>query len=155
MFTAAGSLGQHFAEGQDAVNVNKFEMVGYRGWPQCYRLSNGEIEILVTGDVGPRVIHLGFIGQQNEFFEQPDALGKTGGDEWRMYGGHRLWHAPEHPVRTYFPDNQPVTCEQQEGIVRVNQPTEPTTMLQKRLIFPGWMAGCELCIASPITVSGQ
>ena len=29
--------------------------------------------------------------------------GKTGGSEWHIYGGHRLWHAPEVMPRTYYP----------------------------------------------------
>ena len=34
---------------------------------------------------------LGFL-----FKEYDEQMGKTGGDEWRIYGGHRLWIAPEH-----------------------------------------------------------
>jgi hypothetical protein len=60
-------------------------------------------------------------------------LGKTGGDEWRIYGGHRLWHAPEVRPRTYFPDNGPVEVQQRAGFVRIVQPTEPTTGIQKEI----------------------
>ena len=89
--------------------MQTFEKVNYRGWPNCYRLSNGILELIITADVGPRIIRFGFVGQDNEFAEFEDMMGQTGGDEWKIYGGHRLWHAPEIPGRTYFPDNTPVT----------------------------------------------
>lgn len=47
-----------------AVTVEK---TNYRGWPTSYRVSNGGIELVVTGDVGPRIIRLGFVGGQNRF----------------------------------------------------------------------------------------
>ncbi len=59
------------------------EKVKYGGWDNCVRLSNGEIELIVTTDVGPRVIRCGFIKGQNLFHEFPADLGKKGGDEWR------------------------------------------------------------------------
>ncbi|MCJ7665262.1 MAG: DUF4380 domain-containing protein, partial [Actinobacteria bacterium] len=80
----------------------------FGGWENCLRLENDEIELVATTDVGPRIIRLGFKGGQNLFKEFGDQLGKTGGDQWRIYGGHRLWHAPEAVPRTYFPDNKPV-----------------------------------------------
>jgi hypothetical protein len=104
----------------------------YHGW-NCLRLANKEVELLVTLDVGPRVIRFGFLGGENEFKEYAAMLGKKGGREWRIYGGHRLWHAPEHPVRTYCPDNGPVAAHGTSGGVRVTQPTEKATGLQKEL----------------------
>ena len=35
------------------------ERTSYGGWPNCYRLSNGLIDLVVTADVGPRIIRLG------------------------------------------------------------------------------------------------
>lgn len=107
------------------------EKIAYQGWNNCIRLSNGIIELVITADVGPRVIRFGFVGAQNEFDE--DWLGVTGGDVWRNYGGHRLWHAPEHPVRTYAPDNGPVTIEEHDGFVRCIQSTEANTGIQKEM----------------------
>ncbi len=109
-----------------------FEKVAYKGWPNCYRLSNGTIDLIVTGDVGPRIIRLGFAGEDNEFAEFPE-VGQTGGDEWRIYGGHRLWHAPEAQPRTYFPDNSPITVRDRGRFVHVAQPVEPTTGIHKEI----------------------
>jgi hypothetical protein len=109
------------------------EKIQYEGWPNCYSLSNGVVDLIITGDVGPRIIRFGFVGAGNEFGEFDDMLGKTGGDEWRIYGGHRLWHAPEVKPRTYYPDNGPVEVVEQDGFVRVVQPIEPTTGIQKEI----------------------
>ena len=105
----------------------------YNGWPNCYRLANQEIELIATTDVGPRIIRFGFIDGDNEFVEFADQLGKTGGKDWRVYGGHRLWHAPEVEPRTYFPDNNPVKLEQHDDFIRVIQATELTSGIQKEL----------------------
>jgi len=109
------------------------EKINYRGWPNCYRLSNDLVDLIVTTDVGPRIIRFGFVGEDNEFKEYEDMVGKTGGDEWRLYGGHRLWHAPEEQPRTYYPDNSPVAVEEHSDFVRVIQPTETTTGIQKEM----------------------
>jgi hypothetical protein len=109
------------------------EKIVYTGWPNCYRLANGLVELVVTTDVGPRVIRFGFVGGANVFKEYDAMLGLTGGDEWRIYGGHRLWHAPEGNPRTYCPDNGPVQIEEHPGFVRLIQPTEKTTGIQKEI----------------------
>lgn len=109
------------------------EKVRYGGWPNGYRLSNGAVDLVVTSDVGPRVIRLGFAGEANVFAEYGDQMGKTGGGEWRIYGGHRFWHAPEANPRSYYPDNGPVDVSGQGHMLRVVQPTEPTTGMQKEL----------------------
>lgn len=107
--------------------------VNYRGWPNCYRMANSQVELIVTTDVGPRIIRFGFVGQENEFKEYDSMVGMTGGDQWRIYGGHRLWHAPESVPRTYSPDNSPVRLEQGPGKIRLIQPVEPNTGIEKEI----------------------
>jgi len=62
----------------------------------------------VTLEVGPRVIFFGFSGGPNFFVVHEADSGKSGGDQFHSYGGHRLWIAPEEPLRTLRPDNDPV-----------------------------------------------
>ena len=95
------------------------------------QLRNSSVELVATSDVGPRVMRFAFVGGENALCELPDTLGKTGGTEWRNYGGHRLWHAPESQPRTYHPDNVPVHVQALENGIRLTQPTEPTTGIQK------------------------
>jgi hypothetical protein len=84
------------------------EKIEYKGWKNNLRISNGEAELIVTLDVGPRVISYKLAGGKNVFKEFEDTLGKTGQKEWVSYGGHRLWVGPEDLTRTYAPDNGPV-----------------------------------------------
>jgi hypothetical protein len=56
----------------------KIEKTQYRGWPNCYRLSNGDVELVVTTDVRPRVIRYGFVGGRNVFKEFDQQMGKSG-----------------------------------------------------------------------------
>jgi hypothetical protein len=109
------------------------EKISYGGWPNCVRLSNGKLELIATTDVGPRVIRLARPGGKNLFKEWPDQLGKTGGEEWRIYGGHRLWHAPEVKPRSYAPDNAPVKADWDGQRLKLTQPVEAATGLQKEM----------------------
>src|SRR3989339_1878439 len=105
----------------------KSDRVSYGGWPNCIRLANNEIELIATTDVGPRIIRFGFIGEANEFAEYPDQKGKTGGNEFLAYGGHRLWIAPESKALTYHPDNGTVEWTQENGVLHLKAPVESTT----------------------------
>ena len=109
------------------------EKTGYAGWPNCYHLSNDLVDLVATTDVGPRIIRFGFVGEENEFKEFENDLGQTGGDVWRPYGGHRLWHAPEVNPRSYCPDNDSIKAEEHAGFLRLIQPTEPPTGIQKEM----------------------
>ena len=102
------------------------EKIPYAGWQNCYRLSNGEVELIVTSDVGPRIIRYGFVGGQNLFVELEEDLGKTGGDNWRLYGGSRLWVGPEDPVYSYGADNDPVQIEIAGSSLTAQAPVEHT-----------------------------
>lgn len=109
------------------------EKVAYAGWPNCIRLRNEKVELIATTDVGPRIIRFGFIGRDNEFFEDPKQMGTTGGDEWKAYGGHRLWLAPEAKPRSYYPDNSPVEFESQGNTLRLLSEIESMTGMQKEV----------------------
>ena len=109
------------------------EKVSFGGWPNCYRLSNGESELIVTTDVGPRVIRYGFTGGQNLFYEKSDELGKSGEAWWAMRGGHRLWASPEIKPDTYALDNGPVQAKISNGGISLLQPVEAETGLQKEM----------------------
>lgn len=107
--------------------------MGYGGWPNCIRLSDGRTELVITTDVGPRVIRYARVGGPNVFKEYADQLGKTGGKDWRIYGGHRLWHAPEVKPRTYALDNTPIEAVWKNDVLKLTQPMEPTTGIGKQI----------------------
>jgi hypothetical protein len=109
------------------------EKTEYEGWPNCIRLFNQEIEIFVTTDVGPRIIHCGFKKGQNLLYVSGEDKGRTGGSRWRIYGGHRLWHAPEAMPRSYFPDNNPVSHSWNGKTLILSQDLETTTGIVKEI----------------------
>ena len=82
--------------------------VPYRGWKRNIRLANGQVELIVTQDVGPRIVRFGFIGDQNVFGELPEQMGGTSEKKWMIRGGHRLWVAPEEKPKSYELDNVPI-----------------------------------------------
>jgi hypothetical protein len=84
------------------------EIISYGGWNRCARLVSGDVELVVTLEIGPRVIRCGLTGGPNEFVEHPEDMGHKGGGPYRSYGGHRLWVAPEVEAITLQPDNDPV-----------------------------------------------
>ncbi|MEO6035514.1 MAG: hypothetical protein ABIQ35_09685 [Verrucomicrobiota bacterium] len=107
--------------------------INYGGWSNCIELSNGEIDLVATTDVGPRIIRFGFAHGKNLFKEFPDQVGKTGGSKWVSYGGHRFWHAPEVMPRTYAPDNLPIEHQWDGTMLKLIQPVEASTGLQKEI----------------------
>jgi len=48
----------------------------WRGWPNCIHISNGEVDLIGTTDVGPRIMRYGFVGQKNLFLEIENDMGK-------------------------------------------------------------------------------
>jgi hypothetical protein len=112
----------------------KVEKGEYKGWKNNLTLSNGTVELVATLDVGPRIIRYGYVGGENVLKEYADQLGKAGEKDWQIRGGHRLWHAPEHPQRTYFPDNATVEAKELGGgAIRLIAPPETPFGVQKEL----------------------
>lgn len=106
-----------------SVTVNEID--NYENYGRCVRISNGEIEVLVTVDVGPRIIRYAFVGGENVMFNDIERKSSHSGPEydkhyykgatWYIYGGHRLWASPESSPETYFPDNDKVDYKVIDG----------------------------------------
>jgi hypothetical protein len=112
------------------VRVEKTTWEGH----DALRLSNGTVEVVVTTGIGPRVIWYAFAGGDNILAELPDTPPtKTALGEWRPWGGHRLWAAPEAMPGSYGPDNDPVQVEVDGSTVTLEQAPDAAG-LQKTLI---------------------
>ena len=108
------------------------EVVEYRGWKNNLKLSNAECELVVTLDVGPRVIAYRLPGGFNVLKNYDSHMGGTNEPEWHIRGGHRFWLAPEDLTRTYFPDNRPVKWEKKSDLeVTFTPPPETEYGVQK------------------------
>jgi hypothetical protein len=131
------------------------EKVNYLGQPNCYRLSNGTVEAIVSTDVGPRILRYGFVGGENILGEYPDLKVTSELGEWTAYGGHRLWTAPEAMPRTYCPDSLPVEFQIfGDGSIRLLQLVEPKTAIQKELKLTLDAKGSRLTVRHRITNRG-
>ncbi|MBY0503577.1 MAG: hypothetical protein K2X03_06700 [Bryobacteraceae bacterium] len=125
------------------------EPIAYGGWPHCYRLANSEIELILTADVGPRVIRCGFVGGPNVFKEYAEELGGTGETTWKIRGGHRVWVAPERANITYELDNHPVEVTVTGDTVHATSPVDARTGLQKTMILR--LAGRRVTVTNRLT----
>ncbi|MBM3126744.1 MAG: hypothetical protein FJZ87_17030 [Chloroflexi bacterium] len=101
---------------------------------ECCQLTNGLLELMATRSIGPRILSLKLQGGVNLLAELPD-LGADcpGTGIFHFYGGHRLWHAPEEPSRTYLFDDAPVDITPMEDGLLVTQDVEAKTGLQKSM----------------------
>ncbi len=112
----------------------RMKKVEFEGWKNCVELTSGDFRLIVTTEVGPRVIG-GFVGSSRNIFHVDPALaGTSGAKEWVNYGGHRLWHSPELKPRTYAPDNSKVTVKElKDGSVKFSAGTEKSTGIYKSI----------------------
>jgi len=82
--------------------------IQYSGWDNNLQISNGSVELVITLDVGPRILSYKTTHGENVLKNYGEQLGKSGEAEWMIRGGHRVWIAPEDVSLTYVPDNSPV-----------------------------------------------
>lgn len=89
------------------------------------------LELVVTTSVGPRVVSLRSAAGRspNLFLEIPADAPPANGYTFR--GGHRLWHSPEHIVRTYQADDLPLVVLALPDGVSLVQPVEAKTGIEK------------------------
>lgn len=102
-------------------------------------LSSGEVQLKVTKSIGPRIIYFGI--DENLFYEDDDYVTKEvssfskefkKGAKWHLYGGHRLWRAPEDNL-TYYPDNEDVKYFKQDEWHVFQSQLEKSTKLEKQI----------------------
>ncbi len=88
----------------------------YKNFGKCVRFEKKGVVLMVTLDIGPRIIYFGTeklnflkedisraVSKNGEYFDENYKQGET----WYLYGGHRVWKSPED-LETYTPDNYPV-----------------------------------------------
>ena len=107
--------------------------ISYGGWKRNLRILGATSELVITLDVGPRVIRYALHDGKNVFVEIPGQMGQSGEAEWMIRGGHRLWTAPEAD-HSYDPDNVPVTWKKLgDRAVEITQPQSKKFGFQKTI----------------------
>jgi len=104
-----------------------------RGWAHCTRMEQDGLQLVVTREVGPRIIACSLDGGPNLYKEFEDQLGRTASEEYLLFGGHRLWAAPEAFPRSYARDLGPVRVEPISGGACFVQPEEPENRISKSI----------------------
>jgi hypothetical protein len=93
---------------------------------EAIQVQSGDVRLIVTSSVGPRVLALLTPDGANALAELPDlTLTCPGSSDFHLRGGHRLWAAPEDPRVTYRPDDDPVGVEVLEDGVRLTNAPDP------------------------------
>lgn len=131
------------------------ETTEFNGWQNNVRLSNGEVELVVTRDIGPRIIRFGFVGERNLFGEIAGQQGTSGESEWMIRGGHRLWIAPEEQPKSYELDNSPIEIEEIDGGIRAVQEPGPIASVRKTMDISLAADKNEVTVVHGLTNEGQ
>ena len=107
--------------------------IPYAGWKRNLRIQGPTTELVVTLEVGPRILRYAFHDGSNVFVEMADQLGGSGEAEWMLRGGHRFWTAPEAD-HSYERDNGPVEWKQVGDLaVEITEPVSKTYGFQKTM----------------------
>ncbi len=122
--------------------VNK-EIIQFKNYGKCIKLSNGIIEAVATLDLGPRIVFFGFIGEENIMNTKKDEFDPVfdenfdkhfyKGAVWNNYGGHRLWASPEKSPDTYYPDCEAIEYTLTDNGVILTPPPQKANGLQMQI----------------------
>jgi hypothetical protein len=116
------------------------EEISYNRWKNNLRLRGAKNEVVITLDVGPRIIRYAPHDGPNVFLELAEQIGGVGEEEWMIRGGHRFWTAPEAD-HSYDVDNKPVSWKKLgDHAVELTQPPSKKFGFQKTMrveLLPG------------------
>lgn len=107
-----------------------------------FRMKIVSINKMVIGiptEVGPRILYLASEDEpkRNLFGIYPNLGIETVEGFWKVYGGHRLWSAPEAMPRSYSMDNKPVKIEiENESITIYGNPEEKNFIRKEITLKP-------------------
>ncbi|HEX9961633.1 MAG TPA: hypothetical protein VGB00_11905, partial [Pyrinomonadaceae bacterium] len=98
----------------------------------------------------------GLTGGENILGWHAEAKVQTALGEWRPYGGHRLWIAPENMPLSYAPDNSPIEYFiENDFSARLVQPFEAATETQKEIVVTLGEKGSEASVEHRIANRGD
>ena len=136
------------------------EYLSFAGWEKNLKLSNGIVEVIITLEVGPRIISYRPVEGRSVFKLVDGEAGKSKEEVWRIRGGHRLWIAPEDFGKddslSYALDNSEVehTIED-ESTVRVSNLIEKPTKIRREMVVTLEKASPKITIEHRITNQGD
>jgi hypothetical protein len=128
----------------------------FAGWDKNLKLFNDSVEVIITLEVGPRIISYRSLEGRNVFKLVDEEAGKSNEEGWRIRGGHRLWVAPEDFDKkdglTYALDNSLVEhAIEDEFTVRVSQVIENPTKVRREMVITLERTGPKVTVEHRIT----
>jgi hypothetical protein len=98
------------------------------------RLASDHLWVEALATAGPRIVRLGLTGSdENLLAETPDVGWETPNGRYELFGGHRLWAAPEDPERFAAPDSDGLVVEVDGAGLRLNGARETSTDLVRSI----------------------
>jgi hypothetical protein len=98
------------------------------------RLENDTVWLEVLATAGPRIVRLGLAGSAaNLLAETPTDGWDTPHGRYELYGGHRLWFAPEDPDRVAVPDGYGLVVNAEADGLRLTGLAEAPTGLVRSM----------------------
>lgn len=107
-------------------------MNSFHGLP-TRKISSDLIQLEVLEHAGPRIVRLRFRGSVSLFAELPEFVIPTDFGDYHMWGGHRLWQAPESMPGTYFPDDEGNTITELSDGLLLEGVVEPHSGIVKSI----------------------
>ena len=107
--------------------------VRFGGFDDCLEMDNGIVRLIVTTQVGPRILYLACDGCENMLHRIAEDEGKTCDQTWRLFGGHRLWAGPQVRFRPNEPEDQPVKYILHEDGVTLTNEIQKESRIQKEI----------------------
>lgn len=116
----------------------------YHGHP-TQRLASDHLWVDVLSTAGPRIVRLGLAGSpRNLLAETPDLGWETPHGRYELYGGHRLWFAPEDPHLVAVPDGHGLALTTEPGGIRLTGRAEAPTGLVRSMRLHLSVHGAEI-----------
>ena len=136
------------------------EYLSFAGWERNLKLSNGFVEVIITLEVGPRIISYRPVQGRSVFKLVRDEAGKSKEDVWKIRGGHRLWSAPEdfgkEDSLCYALDNSEVEhAIEDEFTVRVSNVIEKPTRIRREMVVRLEQTSPKITVEHRITNQGD
>ena len=127
----------------------------YHGRP-TRRLETEHLWVEALATAGPRIVRLGRAGSaENVLAETPDEGWETPFGRYQLFGGHRLWFAPEDPERGAVPDVDGLVIEDGPETLRLTGRVEAPTGLVRTIAIEVVAGGATLSICHELCNAGE
>ena len=131
------------------INEKSFE--NFKG----IEITNATASIVLAKEFGPRILSYSIGDGPNILGWHPHAAVTTELGEWKPYGGHRLWMAPENMPLSYAPDSEPVRIEEHGELSLIFTGDIDAAKVEKRMTIAMDETGSAVTIEHRLTNHGE